>query len=80
MYATDDAEYLFRSFGNNPGRDEVIHAKGVDITQVDGGECFGCLITMAIGQIAVHRDRHEAHTEVLHAVEDYRTDPWILNL
>lgn len=51
--SADDAEDLQGTLGNDPGADEVVHAEGVDIAQVEGGEGFGGFVTVALGDVAV---------------------------
>ncbi len=79
MYPANDTEHLLRSLRSDPVCDEVVHAEGVDVSQVDGCECFGCFVAVAIGEIAVYCDGDEADAEVLQTVEDDWADPQVLH-
>ena len=57
VQAADDAEHLERALLRDPGGDEVVHAEGVDVTQVQAGEGLGRFVTVAFGYVAVDAAR-----------------------
>lgn len=53
VQAADDAEDLEGTLFGDPGGDKVVHAEGVDVAEVEGGEGLGGLVTVAFGDVAV---------------------------
>lgn len=75
MDSTDNAEHLLGSLRRDPGGYEVVHAERIDVAQVDGRKCLRCLVAVTVRKIAVDSNGHEAHAEILQAIEDDGTDP-----
>lgn len=53
MQTADDAEDFERAFAGDPRGDEVVHAEGVDVAQVERCECFRGFVSMALCNVTV---------------------------
>jgi hypothetical protein len=51
VQATNDREYLQRALVGYPRTNEIVHAKGIDVAQIQGCKCLWSLVTMALRQI-----------------------------
>jgi len=53
MQTADDTENFQWALARNPGANEIIHSKGINVTQVKRRESFWRFVAMALGDIAI---------------------------